>query len=163
MMIFIVPNTPSKNITDMSNSNTEKEATTRISISLSPTLAKRFDDLIRKTGKENRSLEIADMIRQRLIDDEVESGKEEVMGTITLLYDHHKFHVSENLTEIQHVYHHQIVSTLHVHMDYDNCLEVIVVKGKGNEIKKLSERLKGLKGIKNGKLTMTSMGKKVPG
>ncbi|MCE0499372.1 MAG: nickel-responsive transcriptional regulator NikR [Methylacidiphilales bacterium] len=142
--------------------NIQKEPSVRFTVSLHPVLLRRFDSLVRRTSPKNRSLEVADMIRSRLIEESVVLGRGEVMGTITLLYDHHHHHIQETLTDLQHHYRHLIITTLHVHIDHRNCMEVLVVRGKGQDVKKLSNLLGKSKGVKNGKLTVTGTGKKLP-
>ena len=110
-------------------------------------------------GYTNRSLAVADMIRDRLVEHRQKFGNEDIAGTITLVYDHHKQHVQATLTDIQHDHHELIISTLHVHLDHDNCLEVLVVRGKAGSIKKIADELIAAKGVKHGKLTVTTTGK----
>jgi CopG family nickel-responsive transcriptional regulator len=81
-----------------------------------------------------------------------------VMGVISLVYDHHQRRLQEKITELQHDYHHQIVSTTHVHMDHDNCLEVIVIRGQAAAVRKLADSLISLRGVRDGKLAMSSTG-----
>jgi len=81
------------------------------------------------------------------------------MGVISLVYDHHQPNLQDKLTEVQHDYHHQIISSTHVHMDHDNCLEVIIVRGKAKEIQELSDRMIALRGVRDGNLAMSSTGK----
>ncbi|MGA2233771.1 MAG: nickel-responsive transcriptional regulator NikR, partial [Tepidisphaeraceae bacterium] len=90
-------------------------------------------------------------------------GDQDIAGTITLVYDHHRTHVQAVLTDLQHDHHDAIISTLHVHLDHDNCLEVIVVRGKAATIKKLADELIATKGVKHGKLTLTTTGKDLIG
>ena len=113
-------------------------------------------------GYTNRSLAIADMIRAHLVEHRQKFGQDEIAGTITLVYDHHKMHVQETLTDIQHDHHDLIISTLHVHLDHHNCLEVLVVRGKAARIKKIADELIAAKGVKHGKLTVTTTGKDLP-
>jgi len=80
------------------------------------------------------------------------------MGVISLVYDHHQHKLQEKVTELQHGFHHQIVSTTHVHMDHDNCLEVIIVRGKAGDVRKLADSLKALRGVRNSNLSMGSTG-----
>lgn len=129
----------------------------RFSISLDENLLSSFDAFIRQRKYNNRSEAIRDLIRTSFIKDEWEADKE-VIGVITLVYDHHQHQVQENLTELQHDFHHQIVSTTHIHVDHDNCLEVIIVRGKALTIRDLAERLTALRGVKNGNLAMSSTG-----
>ena len=110
----------------------------------------------------NRSLGIAAIGRDALVEHRQSAGTSPIAGTITLLYDHHRSHVQEKLTQIQHHHLHQIVSALHVHLDHDNCLEVLVVRGKAAEVKKLADALIAARGVKHGKLTVTSLGSDLP-
>jgi CopG family nickel-responsive transcriptional regulator len=91
-----------------------------------------------------------------------DGGHGEIAGTITLVYDHHKQHVQATLTDIQHDHHEVIISTMHVHLDHHNCLEVLVVRGRASLIKKIADELIGAKGVKHGKLTVTTTGKELP-
>jgi CopG family nickel-responsive transcriptional regulator len=102
------------------------------------------------------------MVRDRLVEHRQKFSNEEIAGTITLVYDHHKQRVQAALTDIQHDHHQVIVSTLHVHLDHDNCLEVLVVRGKAGLIKKIADELIAAKGVKHGKLTVTTTGKDLP-
>jgi CopG family nickel-responsive transcriptional regulator len=140
----------------------KKELAARFTVSLPPRLLTQLDGMVRAKGFDNRSQAVADMIRDRLVDHIQESDDKEIAGTITLVYDHHKPHLPEDLTDFQHDHHHAIVSTLHVHLDHHNCLEVLVVRGKVAEIKRMADRLLAIKGLKHGKLNVTSTGKDLP-
>jgi CopG family nickel-responsive transcriptional regulator len=131
----------------------------RFGVSIDAKLLKQFDKYIKQKGYVNRSEAIRDLIRNNLVEKEWEVGTEETVGTITLIYNHHKRELPETLTNIQHKYHTSMVSTLHVHLDSHNCLEVLVVKGKAREIKIIADMLIGTKGVKHGKLTTTTLGK----
>ncbi len=130
----------------------------RFSISLEGNLLDSFDSYIKAQSYDNRSEAIRDLIRKALIRQEWLSDSN-VMGVITLVYDHHQHQLQEKVTEVQHDRHHLIVSTTHVHMDHHNCLEVIVVRGKAQEVQELSERLTALRGVRDGNLAMSSTGK----
>lgn len=134
----------------------------RFSISLSIELAQKLERMTREKGYDNRSLAVSDMIRAHLVEHQLQFGDREIAGTITLLYDHHKQHVQATLTDIQHDHHDVIISALHVHLDHHNCLEVLVVRGKADEIKRIADELIAAKGVKHGKLTVTSTGKDLP-
>jgi CopG family transcriptional regulator, nickel-responsive regulator len=134
----------------------------RFSISLPAQLAEQLDRMTREKGYDNRSLAVADMIRAHLVEHRQKFGDEDIAGTITLVYDHHKQHVQGALTDIQHEHHHVIISSLHVHLDHHNCLEVLVVRGKAGVIKKIADELIAAKGVKHGRLTVTSSGKDLP-
>ncbi|HYG33381.1 MAG TPA: nickel-responsive transcriptional regulator NikR, partial [Clostridia bacterium] len=109
-----------------------------------------------------RSQAVADLIRAGLVEHRQNFGDQEIAGTITLVYDHHKQHVQAALTDIQHDHHDVIISTLHVHLDHHNCMEVLAVRGKASIIKKIADELIAAKGVKHGKFTVTSTGKDLP-
>jgi CopG family nickel-responsive transcriptional regulator len=132
---------------------------TRFGVSMDSKLIKKFDALIEKKGYATRSEAIRDMVRDTLVEQEWESGGQETVGTITIVYNHHTRELEHALTDMQHKSFHQVVSALHVHLDAHNCLEVLVVKGKSQEIKKIADLLIGTKGVKHGKLVMTTTGK----
>ena len=138
------------------------DSVARFSVSLNPVLLGQFDEMVRQKGYSNRSLAIADMIRAELVEHRLESEDTEAAGTVTLVYDHHTRHVQESLTEMQHDHSALIVSTLHVHLDHHNCLEVLVLRGRAGEIKSVADRLIGAKGVKHGKLMVTTPGKDLP-
>lgn len=133
----------------------------RFGVSMDQSLLKDFDKLIAKIGYTNRSEAIRDLIRERLIQQEWQASNQETVGTITLVYDHEIHELTETLTALQHKYHKQIVSTMHIHLDEHNCLEVLIVRGKGNVIKKIADKLQSTKGVKHGKLITTTTGQKV--
>jgi CopG family nickel-responsive transcriptional regulator len=133
----------------------------RFGVSIDDQLIKKFDALLTRKGYTTRSEAIRDMIRDMLVEQEWESGDQETVGTITLVYNHHTRELDHALTDMQHKTFHQIVSAMHVHLDAHNCLEVLVVKGKSQDIKKIADRLIGTKGVKHGKLTMTTTGKEL--
>lgn len=130
----------------------------RFSISLEQNLLEIFDKHIKERSYNNRSEAIRDLIRKAFIKNEWQADKN-VMGVISLVYDHHQHKLQEKVTEVQHDFHHHIVSTTHVHMDHNNCLEVIIVKGKAKEVQELADRLIALRGIRDGNLAMSSTGK----
>jgi CopG family nickel-responsive transcriptional regulator len=102
------------------------------------------------------------MIRSHLVEHRQKTDKGEIAGTITLVYDHHKPHLQATLTDIQHDHHDVILSTGHVHLDHHNCLEVLLVRGKAAVIRKIADELMTAKGVKHGKLTVTTTGKDLP-
>ncbi|NOS77544.1 MAG: nickel-responsive transcriptional regulator NikR [Nitrospira sp.] len=130
----------------------------RFGVSLDQHLLDAFDQHIERRKYTNRSEALRDLIRDNLVGQEWDQNKETV-GTITFVYDHHVRDLTSKLTDIQHDYHGKILSGLHVHLDHDHCLEVLVVKGKGSEIRKIADALVSVKGVKHGKLTMTTTGK----
>lgn len=130
----------------------------RIGVAIDSDLLEKFDHLIGKRGYTNRSEAFRDLIRDELVEHRWESPESQVVGTITLVYDHHVRQLSDRLIDMQHDHHHSILSTLHVHLDHDNCLEVIVVKGKAEQVKTLADALITTKGVKHGRLTITTSG-----
>ena len=135
------------------------ENVTRFSISLPPSLLRQLDQMSDEKGYANRSLAVADMIRNQLVEHQEKTGTGDIAGTITLVYDHHKPHLQSTLTDIQHDHHDVILSTVHVHLDHHNCLEVLLVRGPGNIIRQIADALITAKGVKHGKLTVTTTGK----
>ena len=134
----------------------------RIGVAINEDLLQKFDRLIDKRGYANRSEAFRDMIRNELVQDAWASPEAEVFGTVTLVYDHHVRLLTERLTELQHRYHSSIISALHVHLDHDNCLEVILVKGKAKVVQSLSDALIATKGVKHGRFTGTTSGDRLP-
>ncbi|SPE28955.1 putative nickel-responsive regulator [Candidatus Sulfopaludibacter sp. SbA3] len=130
----------------------------RIGVAIDTDLLNKFDRLIEKRGYTNRSEAFRDLIRDELVEQTWESPDSQVVGTVTLVYDHHVRMLNEKLTGIQHDFHHSILSTLHVHLDHDNCLEVLVVRGKSAAVRKVSDALISTKGVKHGTLTITTSG-----
>jgi len=130
----------------------------RFGVSLDPDLLGQFDVLIRSEGYTNRSEAIRDLIRERLIRQEWQKDDAQVAGTVSLVYDHHELDLPRRLTEVQHDHHDLIISTVHVHLDHHNCLEVLVLKGEAARVRVLGEKLVSTRGIKHGKLTFTTTG-----
>lgn len=138
------------------------EELARFGISIPRELLKAFDEYIEKKHYANRSEAIRDLIRQKLVEEEWRESKEEVAGVITYLYDHHKRELTDKLLDIQHEYYDKIITTQHLHVDHERCLEIVLVKGKANEIKELADRIQALKGVLHLNLTLTTLGKKIP-
>lgn len=131
----------------------------RVGVAIDEDLLQEFDTSIERRGYANRSEAIRDLIRADLVNEAVQSPASEVVGMITLLYDHHVRSLHEKLTALQHGFHDVIVSTLHVHLDFDNCLEVIVVRGSSSDVQKIADRLISTKGVKHGRLVVTATGR----
>jgi CopG family nickel-responsive transcriptional regulator len=130
----------------------------RIGVAIDSDLLDQFDRLIAKRGYTNRSEAFRDLIRDELVQKTWESPESNVVGTVTLVYDHHVRMLNEKLTDMQHEFHRSILSTLHVHLDHDNCLEVLVVRGKAAAVQKIADSLISTKGVKHGRLTLTTSG-----
>jgi CopG family nickel-responsive transcriptional regulator len=130
----------------------------RIGVAIDSDLLEKFDGLIARRGYTNRSEAFRDLIRDELVEKAWESPESRVVGTVTIVYDHHVRLLNEKLTDLQHEFYHHILSTLHVHLDHDNCLEVLVVRGRAAEVRKIADSLISTKGVKHGRLTITTSG-----
>lgn len=130
----------------------------RFGVSIPENLSKKFDEHIEKKHYTNRSEAIRDLIRRELIQEEIDQNME-VVGVVNILYDHHKRELADKLTDIQHGNHHLVLSSMHIHLDHDNCIEVILMRGSSEQVKNLAELLIATKGVKHGTLNMTSTGK----
>ena len=134
----------------------------RFGVSLPAELLKQFDAEIREKGYENRSEALRDLIRNYLVRRALDKN-EEIVGVLSLVYDHHVPNLSNQLNDIQHDHHDNILSNTHIHLDHHNCLEVIILKGRYSEIKKLTNKIIGTRGVKHGELSFTSTGKNLTG
>lgn len=132
----------------------------RFGVSLDEELLNKFDRYIKEKSYSNRSEAFRDLIRQELVKKSWETGSD-VAGAITLIYDHHQRELLNKITDLQHDFQKVIISTQHVHLDHDNCLEIIAVRGGPKEVQRLAEMLKSIKGIKHGTLSMSSTGKDI--
>jgi CopG family nickel-responsive transcriptional regulator len=130
--------------------------TVRFGISLDEKLLANFDQLIEQKSYMNRSEAIRDLIRASLVEERLGSEDQEAVGTVTLVYNHHVHDLSDKLTEHQHSHHDRIISALHVHLDAHNCLEVLIIRGAVRDIKQIANELIGVKGVKHGKLVLTT-------
>ncbi len=134
--------------------------TVRFAVSLDHPLLDDFDRVLVNKKYATRSEAVRDLIRDHLVGEDWDAKKATV-GTITIVYDHHVHDLTEKLTDIQHDFHKLILSTMHVHLDHDHCIEVLVVKGRGREVRTVADSLISTKGVKHGKLTMTTTGKEL--
>lgn len=133
----------------------------RYTVSMDARLLKKFDSRIRRQGYANRSEAIRDLIRDSLVEEQWGKTNEKVAATVTLIYNHHTSDLSDRLTEVQHHHGNIVVATTHVHLDNDNCLEVVILRGKAQAVRALSEKLIALKGIKHGKVVFTTEGRQL--
>jgi CopG family nickel-responsive transcriptional regulator len=134
----------------------------RTGVSLDEDLLKEFDRLITKRGYQNRSEAFRDLIREALLTETIDSNKP-VVGTLTLVYDHHVPNLSQKLTETQHVAGAMVLAATHVHLDHHYCLEVIIMKGRSKDIQGIADRMLALRGVELGKLVLTHSGKDLKG
>ena len=131
------------------------EKVIRFGVSLEPELLKKFDKLIKKKGYGSRSEAIRDLIRDETVKQILENENEPVVGTLTILYDHDASNVTNKLLDAQHLHHKNVLSTMHLHLDEHNCLEVLVVSGKVKDVQSIADSITSIKGVKHGKLTVT--------
>jgi CopG family nickel-responsive transcriptional regulator len=130
----------------------------RFGVSMDAQLLGRFDELIGRKGYVNRSKAVRDLVRNALVEDRWGRDDEAVVGTVTIVYDHHTRELAEKLTEHQHSHHDAVISTLHVHLDAHFCLEVVVVRGSSGEVRRIAAELIGTRGVVHGKLVSTTTG-----
>jgi len=135
-----------------------KATLSRFSLSMSKDLVDQLDAMCKSKGYESRSQAVADMVRGQLIEHRAHTGSKEIAGNVTLVYDHHKRNIQAQLTQIQHDSGSVVIATMHVHLDHHNCMEVLAVRGRADEIRQLADRLIAVKGVKHGKLTVTTTG-----
>ena len=134
----------------------------RFGVSIEKNLLDKFDSYVRKRGYGNRSEALRDLIRKELVDSRwSDNANEKVAGAIIIIYDHHRRELVDDIINIQHDYHKVIISSQHVHLDHDTCLEVIVVKGKIAELFELETKLKVIKGVKHALLAKSTLGKEI--
>jgi CopG family nickel-responsive transcriptional regulator len=132
----------------------------RTGISLDRELLQRFDQAIKKKGYGSRSEAIRDLVRDHAVASDLAADRV-IVGTLTLVYNHHQPKLSERLLAAQHEYHGKVLAVAHVHLDHHNCLEVIIVRGRGSEVQRLADQLLSLRGVKHGKLVITTTGKQL--
>ena len=130
----------------------------RTGISLEDELLKTFDEVISRKGYRNRSEAIRDLIRDHMVSEEADKNKV-IVGTLTIVYDHHRPHLTERLIDAQHEAGGRVLATTHVHLDHHNCLEVLIMKGRSGMIREFADRILSLRGVKHGRLVITSTGK----
>lgn len=135
--------------------------TIRFGVSLNSELLEKFDALCEEKSYQTRSEAIRDLIRNVLVEKEWEETDREIAGTLTLVYDHHVSDLSQRLVEIQHDDHDLILTSMHVHLDHHNCLEVLILTGPGEAIQRLSQKLISTRGVKYGKLSLATTGQDI--
>jgi CopG family nickel-responsive transcriptional regulator len=128
----------------------------RFSVSLEADLLEQFDRYCREGRFATRSEAVRQLLRETLTSHSWAADAEDAAATLTLVYDHHKTHLAEKLLELQHRHNDRVVSTLHVHLDHDHCLEVIVLRGRATALQEMAAELRGLKGIRKGQLVLAS-------
>jgi CopG family nickel-responsive transcriptional regulator len=132
----------------------------RFSVAMPEELLMQFDELVARRGiAKNRSEVVRDLVRDALVEDECDTPGKEVVGTLTIVFSHHSNDLVEKLDTIQHGYYEMIISTMHIHLDEENCLEVIAMRGDTGTVQEISDRILGTKGVKHGRLVLTTTGK----
>ena len=132
----------------------------RFSVAIPQDLLTRFLRVAMKRGASNRSEAIRDLMRDALVREEWRAD-EEVVGTLTLVYDHHKRELAERLAEVQHDHHDAVLAVTHIHLDHDNCLEMIALRGTASAVRSMADALIGMRGVKHGSLCTTTTGKRL--
>jgi len=131
----------------------------RFGVSVEGDLLRKFDKFIKNHNYHTRSEAIRDLIRKELVNEEWVKSEEKIAGAIVMVYNHHKRELMDNLIDIQHAYQENIISSQHIHLDHDMCLEVVVVRGKIGEVYQLESKLKAVKGVKHASLAKSTLGK----
>lgn len=131
----------------------------RFGVSMESDLLETFDRMIDKRGYTNRSEAIRDFVREKIVEEGVHDADTPAFGVLSFVYDHHVRELEGKLTDFQHEHFKSIVSTSHVHIDHDNCLEIIILKDKSGEISEISNKILTYKGVKHGRLSLTLTGK----
>ena len=129
----------------------------RFGVSLEEDLLTAFDAWRERRASPSRSEAIRDLIRAALVEETTAKGEAQAVGTLSLVYNHHHSDLAQRLTELQHDVHDLIVTTLHIHLDHDNCLEVLVLRGRSDEISGLAQRILAVKGVKHGQLVLSAV------
>lgn len=127
----------------------------RFGISVPKDLLEEFDQIIKKKGYSSRSEAVRDLMRDDVVEQSIAEDKE-VIGTVTIVYNHHTRDLADKLTDIQHHFHNQIIAATHIHLDQHNCAEVVIIKGKSGSVKQVADKLISTKGVKHGKLVMST-------
>jgi CopG family nickel-responsive transcriptional regulator len=127
----------------------------RVGVSFEPELLEKFDNLLKKKGYTNRSEAIRDLVRRSIIEAHIESEEENVIGSLTIIYDHDVGDVTNELQHFQHFHLSEIIATTHVHIETHNCLEVLVIRGKAKSVREMADHIRAIKGVKHGELVTT--------
>lgn len=129
---------------------------TRTTLAVDRTLLAEFDKWMAARGYTNRSEAVRDLIRSALVEAEWENPAARVVATLSIVYEHERHELAQQLTELQHADHHAILCSQHVHLDHDNCLEVIILRGTSRQLRRIADAISSTKGVKAGKLTLLS-------
>jgi len=135
--------------------------TTRFGVSMDDELLERLDLHARRKKYPNRSEAIRDLVRGALVEEEWSSAKKEVIGVLVVVYDHRMRELSSRMLNVEHGHHGEIVTTLHLHLDHDTCLEAKVIRGKPAAVRHIADELISMKGVKYGRLIPATAGKRL--
>ena len=135
--------------------DTAMEDIVRFGVSFDEALHRKFTRLLKRQGYSNRSAAIRDLVRKAIIEDSLREEAGQVVGTITMVFDHDISQINDRLRDIQHDRHSVIYSTTHIHLDHDTCMEIIAVKGNGDEVRELADNLRAVRGVRFAELMMT--------
>lgn len=128
----------------------------RVGVAFEPELLRDFDIMVRRKGYASRSEAVRDLVRRSIIESAVKDDNSDVIGTLTIVYDHDAPGVTDRLLELQHHHHDEIMTTTHIHLDEDKCLEVLIVRGRSRAVRTLADNIKALKGVRHGELVVTA-------
>ena len=132
----------------------------RFSVAMPDELLMQFDNLVARRGlAKNRSEVIRDLVRDALVDEEWDTPDQEIVGTLSIVFNHHASDLQNKLDQIQHSHHDKIISAMHIHLDSHNCLEIIAMRGMSEDIRFIAYSILGVKGVKHGRLTTTTTGR----
>lgn len=149
---------PVESLTPLEPNKDRSEPLKRFSVSIPASLVDEFDTLVTDRHYPSRSEALRDIIRDYMVSTRWEASEQVVVGTVTLVYDHDQRSLGNALTSIQHEHHHEVLSTLHIHLDQHNCLEVIVLKGMASHLQEIADHLISSRGVKHGRLVCTTTG-----
>ena len=134
----------------------------RFGVAMDEDLLVKFDELVARRGQvTNRSEAVRDLVRDALVESQWEESDEEIVGTVTMVFDHHAYNLSDKLDDLQHAHFRNIIVATHVHLDAHNCLEVLIIRGSNKEVRLIADELLGTRGVKHGKLVTTTTGTQV--
>jgi len=132
-------------------------ALTRTALAIDTDLLRRFDRWMARRGYDSRSEAVRDLIRSALVQQEWEDPSAEVVASLAIIYDHQRHELAQQLTHLQHADHHAIICSQHVHLDQANCLEVIIMRGRARQLRRLADTITATKGVRAGELTLLSL------
>ncbi|HVN75325.1 MAG TPA: nickel-responsive transcriptional regulator NikR [Thermoanaerobaculaceae bacterium] len=134
----------------------------RFGVSMERELLGRFDELIGEREYASRSEAIRDLVRKELVSEMWSDPRADVIATVSIVYGHHEHHLADTLADLQHRHHRAIVSSTHVHLDPHNCLEVVIIRGRSRQVRRIADALVATRGVKHGGVVATTTGALLP-